>query len=65
MQAHQERVVVEEQELDSKIEKLHVFIEDAVTFTFLPKTEQDRLRRQKFAMQIYRDVLRERIAAFE
>jgi hypothetical protein len=65
MQPHQERVVAEERELDSKIEKLHVFIEDSPTFTGLPKTEQDRLRRQKFAMQIYRDILRERIAAFE
>lgn len=64
MQPHQERVVTEEQELDSKIEKLHVFIEDSPAFDGLPKTEKDRLRRQKFAMQIYRDILHERIAAF-
>jgi hypothetical protein len=63
MQPHQERVVTEKQELDTKLEKLSAFIETE-TFQGLPSDEKDRLQRQHMHMDHYSTVLGERIAAF-
>ena len=63
MEAHQERVVEEKTELDTKLGKLRNFLQ-AETFDQLDKAEQDRLRRQSLIMGEYSDVLQERISAF-
>ena len=63
MQPHQERVVTEKDELDTKIEKLSSFISSDV-YSTLTEAEQSRLGRQLGLMQQYSDVLGERIAAF-
>lgn len=61
---HQERVVVERDELSEKITKLSGFVNDNPVFTMLPSAEQDRLRRQFAIMRQHEDVLNERIVAF-
>lgn len=63
MQPHQERVVIEKHELDSKREKLTVFVGSEVYRT-LDTAEQYRLNRQLEAMTLYSNILGERIAAF-
>jgi hypothetical protein len=63
MQAHQERVVTEKDELDTKIEKLSSFISSDV-YSTLTEAEQSRLGRQLGLMQQYSEVLGERIDAF-
>jgi hypothetical protein len=63
MQPHQQRVVDEKTELDSKLEKLNVFI-GSLTHFGLPELEQYRLARQAEAMSQYSRILSERIAAF-
>jgi hypothetical protein len=64
MQAYQERVVVERNELSEKLHKLRTFIGSQV-YPNLPEAEQGRLSRQHMAMALYWGVLNERIAAFE
>jgi hypothetical protein len=64
MKPHQERVVIEKQELDEKKEKLFQFVSGDL-FEELPKDEQLRLLRQHIAMSDYSNVLGERIACFE
>lgn len=64
---HQQRVLEEHQELSAKIEKLRNFITlpgPGSFFENLPEDERDRLRRQLPAMQVYADILAERIATF-
>jgi len=63
MQPHQERVVAEKTELDSKIEKLDTFRHGDIYHT-LTVAERDRLTRQYAHMKDYSNVLGERIAAF-
>lgn len=63
MKPHQERVVTEKTELDTKREKLTAFIGGDMYRT-LDKTEQSRLNRQLEAMTLYSNILGERIAAF-
>jgi hypothetical protein len=63
MQPHQERVITEKSELDTKIEKLTAFIGGSV-FLALPVPEQMRLSAQLGFMNMYSNVLGERIAAF-
>jgi hypothetical protein len=60
---YQERVVQELKELDSKIEKLTVFLGN-ILFPTLPKDEQARMRRQLNVMTEYQSILRERIKHF-
>lgn len=57
-----ERLVAEEQELDQKLEKLHVFIEDSPMYAALVPIDQRLLVDQRAAMTVYRDILRKRIA---
>ena len=64
MEAHEQRVVAEHLDLDTKLEKLHVFIEDSPLFQSLNKIDQRLLVDQRGAMTIYRDILRARIARF-
>lgn len=64
MLAFQERVVVEKQELDKKIEALSTFM-DGKIFETVPPAEQARLHWQIVAMKSYSAALGERIAAFQ
>jgi hypothetical protein len=63
MQPHQERVVVEKQELDEKITKLTAFIGGTI-FAGLPDAERSRLSIQLQHMNGYSEILSQRIAAF-
>lgn len=63
IEPHQERVVVERDELNAKIVKLDEFIKGSV-FSSLPVAEQLRLTSQRGYMKLYLGVLKERIAAF-
>ena len=63
MQEHQERVVKEKNDLDAKLGKLRTFIGSDV-FDHVPMGEQNRLRRQQLIMELYSDVLAERISFF-
>jgi hypothetical protein len=64
LQPHQQRVVAEQQELAERIEKLTAFIAAPRFPEIVPRAEQERLRRQRAAMEAYDAVLLERIAAF-
>ena len=63
LQPHQQRVLVEEQELRERVRALADFVDDGV-FRTLPFPEQDRLRRQLGYMTGYLVVLGERVASF-
>jgi hypothetical protein len=63
MAPHQERVIAEKVELDEKLAKLMAFFETEV-FDGLVADERERLSKQAEYMQLYSDVLGERIAAF-
>lgn len=63
MQAFQERVIAEKDELFAKLDKLNEFIKGEI-FNSLPKDERERLVRQANHMSNYYYVLNERIAAF-
>ena len=63
MAPHQQRVVDEKAELSDKTGKLEEFIGGSVYAT-LPPAEQSRLARQHLIMQLYEQVLSERISAF-
>jgi hypothetical protein len=63
MQLHQQRVVAEKNELSYKTEKLETFI-GGPAYALLPAAEQTRLSRQFLIMQLYKQVLEERIGAF-
>ena len=63
MQAFQERVVVEKNELDEKINKLSSFIESD-RWSSVAEDEKERMRKQLVAMGEYSNVLSQRIANF-
>lgn len=63
MQPYQQRVIDEKAELDSKLEKLIIFI-NGPTYTTLEQDEKVRLTRQGDVMREYSDILHERIKAF-
>lgn len=66
MQPHQQRVIDEKTELDTKIQALIKFINgDNPVFKSLDNEEQDRLVDQLEIMSDYSDILAERIAAFK
>jgi hypothetical protein len=60
----QERVITEQTELKNKIEKLEMFLESSIFMT-LSKAEQGRLKRQLTYMELYHNVLQERIEEFD
>jgi hypothetical protein len=63
LQPHQQRVVEEKSDLDTKLEKLGDFCNTPI-FAGLEQAEQNRLNRQFLIMELYAQVLGERIAAF-
>jgi hypothetical protein len=63
MQPHQRRVVDEKVELSDKLEKLLKFLDGSI-YASLPPSEQSRLSRQSLIMQLYEQVLEERIGSF-
>ena len=63
MEEFQKRVVEEKEALDDKLTRLVPFI-GSETFNGLPEDEQKRLRRQEMLMELYSDILAERIANF-
>lgn len=63
LQPHQQRVVEEKAELSEKLGKLETFVGGAV-YAALPPAEQSRLTRQHLIMQLYEQVLAERISSF-
>lgn len=64
MKPHQQRVVDEKDELETRVNKLNDFIAHSEIFPTLPAEEQERLKRQNDIMWQYLEVLGERIAAF-
>lgn len=63
LQPHQQRVVEEKDELDTKLGKLRAFF-DTQTFLSLPEDERRRLMRQSVVMTEYSTILGERITGF-
>lgn len=63
MQEHQKRVIAEYDDLFTRTTALNRFFGTEV-FTALDEAERDRLRRQWEHMQLYGQVLAERINAF-
>jgi hypothetical protein len=64
MQPHQERVIVERDELKSRLDKLNAFLGGDV-FKSLPEIEQFDMNRQSSAMLNYLQILDSRISRFE
>lgn len=64
LQPYQRRVVDEKVDLDVKLTLLNSFLLSP-RFQAVDEEEQGRLRRQASAMQVYSDVLKERIEAFK
>jgi hypothetical protein len=64
LQEYQIRVVDEQRELQSRLDKLSAFV-SSPNFGMLPEAEQDRMFRQANVMAQYNAILRERIAAFK
>lgn len=64
MQPHQQRVVDEKTELDTKANALSQFIGCSPIFATLDAAEQERLRLQNDVMWQYSEILGARIAAF-
>lgn len=64
LQPHQQRVVEEHAELNDKIVKLDQFNSDPERWNQLSQEDQALLIRQRIAMKSYRDILEQRIAAF-
>lgn len=61
--AYQKRVKLERKTLEAKLEKLNTYLLSVKSLT-LPRAERQRLRRQAAIMQLYVDVLDERIENF-
>ena len=64
MQPHQQRVVDEKTELDTKAKALSEFIGNNPIFDTLDPDEQERLKVQNDVMWQYSEILGARIAAF-
>jgi crAss001_48 related protein len=64
MEVHQQRVVDELKELETRRVRLGTFIRENDTFKKLPQPEQDRMMKQYDIMLKYEEILSERIAAF-
>ena len=64
MQPHQQRVVDEKSELDTKAKALSEFIGNSPIFETLDPAEQERLKVQNDVMWQYSEILGARIAAF-
>lgn len=64
MKPHEQRVVAEKVDLDTKIRNLEIFIASYELFSKVPEAEQGRLRIQLTIMRCYSGILGDRIAAF-
>jgi hypothetical protein len=66
MQPHEERVVVEKQELDDKLAKLKAFCfsPGSPVFKVLPPEDRDLLESQYTVMEQYSELLGKRIERF-
>ena len=64
LQPHQQRVVVEQQELKDRLEKLQVFINENPLFKSLIEQEQMDLQEQSVLMSQLNDILIRRISRF-
>jgi hypothetical protein len=64
MKPHEQRVIDEESELNEKLEKLHVFIQDSPVFKSLSISDQRLLIDQCCVMSFYHDILLQRISQF-
>lgn len=64
MKEYQKRVLDEKNALDQKLFDLGVFLNDKVCAETVPDPELKRLKRQRKIMELYSDVLMERIDAF-
>ena len=64
MEAHQQRVVQERDDLQEKLTYLQIFICQSHAFDDLGDDEKSRLRNQAEIMDEYSDILSARIAAF-
>lgn len=64
LQPHQQRVVDEKAELDTKATALSKFIGEGAVFATLDSAEQERLKEQCELMWQYSEILGARIAAF-
>lgn len=65
MKAYQKRVVAEKAELDGRLEKLISFIADNQAWLSLSADEKKLLQRQEVIMEMYSDILAERISHFK
>ena len=63
-QEYMMRVIIEAEQLQSKIDKLEVFIKDNPNFVLCSSEEQTRLIQQILAMKYYVTILSERINNF-
>lgn len=63
MAPHEQRLCDEKGQLDERLQKLVAFLGGSA-FQAIPTDEQLRLQRQRKIMELYQDVLCERIAAF-
>jgi hypothetical protein len=61
---YQQRVIEEMEELRKKLNKLELFIANNAIFPTLPADEQERLTRQGRIMDMYLEVLTQRIENF-
>jgi hypothetical protein len=64
VEIHQQRVVDELKELETRRVRLGTFIRENPTFKTLPQPEQNRLTKQLRIMLDYEEILNERIAEF-
>ena len=63
MQPHEERVVAEKAELESKMEKLKVFFSGSI-FHGLAEEDQSLLQSQYAVMKQYQEILEKRVNRF-
>lgn len=63
LQPFQQRVIDEKSELEKRLAALNLFI-DGEAYRHLDQAEQSRLRQQRYYMDGYLQLLRERIDAF-
>ena len=65
LRPHEQRVVTEKAELDSRIEKLHAFIADSPVYKALAEEDRILLLNQEGAMTVLSRILGQRIARFQ
>lgn len=65
LQPHQVRVVVEKDELYTKLQALRKFVDVSPAFLSVDPEEQERLKTQCTIMGMYLNILNQRISAFK